>query len=45
VASIHWGSNWGDEIPQIEARFARLLIDCAGVDIVHGVMDPKNWTT
>lgn len=35
VASIHWGSNWGYEVPCDEVRFAHLLID-GGVDIVHG---------
>lgn len=36
VASIHWGGNWGYRIPQEQRRFARLLIDEAGVDVVHG---------
>ncbi len=36
VASIHWGSNWGYEIPGDHQRFARALIDEAGVDVVHG---------
>jgi poly-gamma-glutamate synthesis protein (capsule biosynthesis protein) len=35
VASIHWGSNWGYEVPQAQQRFARRLLD-GGVDIVHG---------
>ncbi|MBI2893878.1 MAG: CapA family protein [Deltaproteobacteria bacterium] len=35
VASIHWGSNWGYEIPPDHVRFAHALID-GGVDIVHG---------
>ena len=35
VVSIHWGSNWGYEVPRDQARFARLLID-AGVDLIHG---------
>jgi poly-gamma-glutamate synthesis protein (capsule biosynthesis protein) len=35
VASIHWGSNWGYQIPAAQQRFARRLID-GGVDIVHG---------
>jgi len=35
VASLHWGSNWGYEVPAEQARFARRLID-GGVDIVHG---------
>jgi poly-gamma-glutamate synthesis protein (capsule biosynthesis protein) len=36
VASIHWGGNWGYQISRGEMRFARRLIDDAGVDIVHG---------
>ncbi|MFQ5889639.1 MAG: CapA family protein [Gemmatimonadota bacterium] len=36
VASIHWGGNWGYRIPDKERRFARLLIDVGGADIVHG---------
>lgn len=36
VASIHWGANWGYVIPDAQRRFARALIDRAGVDLVHG---------
>jgi poly-gamma-glutamate synthesis protein (capsule biosynthesis protein) len=36
VASIHWGGNWGYDIPAEHVRFARALIDRAGVDVVHG---------
>ena len=36
VASIHWGSNWGYDIPAIEQELAHRLIDAAGVDVVHG---------
>jgi len=35
VASIHWGSNWGYDVPPAQQRFARRLLD-GGVDIVHG---------
>lgn len=35
IASIHWGSNWGYEVPRAHVRFAHRLID-GGVDIVHG---------
>jgi poly-gamma-glutamate synthesis protein (capsule biosynthesis protein) len=35
VASVHWGSNWGYDIPDEQIRFAHALID-DGVDIVHG---------
>lgn len=36
VASIHWGSNWGYEIPQQQRIFAHGLIDEALVDVIHG---------
>lgn len=35
IASLHWGSNWGYDVPSSHVRFARRLID-AGVDLVHG---------
>jgi poly-gamma-glutamate capsule biosynthesis protein CapA/YwtB (metallophosphatase superfamily) len=35
VASIHWGGNWGYEIPKEQVRFAHRLVE-EGVDIVHG---------
>jgi poly-gamma-glutamate capsule biosynthesis protein CapA/YwtB (metallophosphatase superfamily) len=35
VASIHWGSNWGYEVPREQITFAHHLIE-AGVAIVHG---------
>jgi poly-gamma-glutamate synthesis protein (capsule biosynthesis protein) len=35
VASIHWGSNWGYEIPREQIAFAHRLIE-DGVAIVHG---------
>ena len=36
VASIHWGGNWGYEVPRDQREFAHLLIDEAGADVVHG---------
>jgi poly-gamma-glutamate capsule biosynthesis protein CapA/YwtB (metallophosphatase superfamily) len=36
VASIHWGGNWGYDIPREQMRFAHELIDRAGFDVVHG---------
>jgi poly-gamma-glutamate synthesis protein (capsule biosynthesis protein) len=36
VVSIHWGGNWGYEIPAEQERFAKVLIDEGGVDVVHG---------
>jgi len=35
IASIHWGSNWGYEIPSAHIHFAHRLIE-KGVDLVHG---------
>jgi poly-gamma-glutamate capsule biosynthesis protein CapA/YwtB (metallophosphatase superfamily) len=36
VASIHWGPNWGYEIPLEHRVLAHKLIDAAGFAIVHG---------
>ncbi|MFQ5528347.1 MAG: CapA family protein [Thermoanaerobaculia bacterium] len=34
--SIHWGGNWGYDIPARQRDFAHTLIDEAGVDFIHG---------
>ncbi len=36
VFSIHWGDNWGYEVPEEQVRFARALIDSGAVDVVCG---------
>lgn len=36
VVSIHWGDNWGYEIPSEQKEFAHKLIDEMGVDVIHG---------
>lgn len=36
VASIHWGGNWGYNIPRQQTEFAHKLLDDAGVDIIYG---------
>jgi poly-gamma-glutamate synthesis protein (capsule biosynthesis protein) len=36
IISIHWGSNWGYDIPAHHRRFAYYLIDNANVDLIHG---------
>lgn len=36
VVSLHWGGNWGYEIPDEQVAFAHMLIDEAGVDVVWG---------
>ena len=35
VVSIHWGPNWGYDVPAGHVEFAHRLID-AGVHVVHG---------
>lgn len=35
VVSVHWGSNWGYDVPVSHIAFAHALVD-AGVDVVHG---------
>ncbi|MEU0202474.1 MULTISPECIES: CapA family protein [unclassified Streptomyces] len=35
VVSVHWGANWGYQVPREQVRFARALVD-GGVDVVHG---------
>jgi len=35
VVSIHWGDNWGYEVPDAHVRFAHRLLD-GGVDLIHG---------
>lgn len=36
VVSIHWGPNWGYDIPEEQCRFARRLIDSGEVSVVFG---------
>ncbi len=36
VASIHWGGNWGYEIPAAQRSFAHGLIERAQIDVLHG---------
>lgn len=36
VLSIHWGPNWGYDIPSRRRRFAHRVIERAGVHLVHG---------
>jgi poly-gamma-glutamate synthesis protein (capsule biosynthesis protein) len=36
MVSLHWGGNWGFDIPRQQRRFAHTLIERAGVDVVHG---------
>ena len=35
VTSVHWGGNWGYDVPRAHVQFAHWLID-GGVDLVHG---------
>ncbi|WP_341919281.1 CapA family protein [Polaromonas sp. YR568] len=36
VISLHWGGNWGAEVPRLHCRFARRLIDLGAADVIHG---------
>ena len=36
LVSLHWGDNWGYDIPKKQRRFAHWLIEQAGVDLIHG---------
>ncbi len=35
VVSLHWGGNWGYDVPREHVAFAHALVD-GGVDVVHG---------
>jgi poly-gamma-glutamate capsule biosynthesis protein CapA/YwtB (metallophosphatase superfamily) len=35
VVSVHWGDNWGYEVPPAHVRFAHRLLD-GEVDLIHG---------
>jgi poly-gamma-glutamate synthesis protein (capsule biosynthesis protein) len=36
IASIHWGGNWGYQIPHHQREFAHRLIDRVGFDLIYG---------
>jgi poly-gamma-glutamate synthesis protein (capsule biosynthesis protein) len=36
VVSVHWGENWGYEVPQAQRDFAHQIIDAGAADLVHG---------
>lgn len=36
MLSIHWGGNWGLDVPVEHRRFAHALIELGAVDLVHG---------
>ena len=36
VVSIHWGGNWGYDVPDSHRSFAHGLIDEAEADVIHG---------
>jgi poly-gamma-glutamate capsule biosynthesis protein CapA/YwtB (metallophosphatase superfamily) len=36
VVSIHWGSNWGYQVPDDQIRFAHALLEAAPISIIHG---------
>ncbi len=36
ILSVHWGDNWGFDIPPQQIDFAHALIDSGSVDLIHG---------
>lgn len=36
IVSVHWGPNWGYDIPQAQRHFAHSLIERADVSVIHG---------
>lgn len=36
ILSLHWGGNWGYEIPEAQHQFARRLIDEGAADVIFG---------
>jgi poly-gamma-glutamate capsule biosynthesis protein CapA/YwtB (metallophosphatase superfamily) len=36
IVSIHWGGNWGYDIPENDRAFAHRLIEAGAADIIHG---------
>jgi poly-gamma-glutamate synthesis protein (capsule biosynthesis protein) len=36
VLSIHWGPNWGYDIPNEQVAFAHSVIDTGAADVIHG---------
>ncbi len=36
IFAVHWGGNWGYQIPDEQVRFAHALIDSDAVDVVYG---------
>ncbi|RPH62358.1 MAG: CapA family protein [Burkholderiales bacterium] len=36
VVSIHWGGNWGCQVPETHRAFAHRLVDLGAADLVHG---------
>ncbi len=36
VLSVHWGANWGYDVPEEEVRFSHRVIDAADIDVVFG---------
>lgn len=36
MVSLHWGGNWGVDVPQLHRRFAQRLIELGAADLIHG---------
>ncbi len=36
LLSVHWGSNWGYQVPHSQRAFARRLVDAKAIDLLYG---------
>lgn len=36
LVSLHWGGNWGVEVPQPHQQFSHRLLELGAADLVHG---------
>jgi poly-gamma-glutamate capsule biosynthesis protein CapA/YwtB (metallophosphatase superfamily) len=36
ILSVHWGENWGYQVPKEQQAFAHTFLDLAGGDIIYG---------
>lgn len=36
IISLHWGGNWGYEIPDCQRSFAHRLVESSAADVIHG---------
>jgi poly-gamma-glutamate synthesis protein (capsule biosynthesis protein) len=36
IVSMHWGGNWGADVPRLHRQFSRRLIELGAADLIHG---------